>query len=77
MPKNLKGDPLRFLKVQFAAKYQGGPFEGKKFEKSRRVPKKLKEGPFSLGLEPVTAGFPVNRMKSVLKSGTSTMRSVV
>ena len=29
------------------------------------------------GLEPVTAGFTVNRIKFVLKSGTYTMRSVV
>ena len=50
-----KGDPLGFLKLQFAVKYQknlkGGPFGDKKnSKKSRTVTKKLKAGPYSLVL---------------------------
>ena len=44
-------DPLGFLALLFAAKYQEnlkvGPFEGKKIE-SHTVPKKIERGPFSL-----------------------------
>ena len=76
-----------------------GPFEGeKKSKKNRIVPKKIESRTVSKkiarksfwlrqGLEPVTAGFTVNRVKTVLtstrervksvKSGTYTMRSVV
>ena len=69
-----------------------GPFEGKKIGKSRTVPKKIERGDPSVssafanarksfwlkkGLETVTAGFTVNRVKSVLECGTYTMRSVV
>ena len=43
-----RGDPLGFLKLQFAAKNQkleGGPFgDKKKFKKSRTVAKKFKGG---------------------------------
>ena len=68
------------------------PFEGKKIEKKSHSAKKIERGDPSVssafanarksswlkqGLEPVTAGFTVNRVKSVLKSGTYTMRSVV
>ena len=77
---------------------KGGPFEGKEAKKSRTVSKqfervtqsqKIAQKRFWLkqGLEPVTAGFTVNREKTVLtstrervksvKSGTYTMRSVV
>ena len=43
-----RGDPLGFLKLQFAVKYQKtwrrDPLERKKILKSRTVPKKLKGG---------------------------------
>ena len=90
-----RGDPLGFLALQFAAKYQktwwGTLWRQKKFEKIA-VPKKIGRGDPSVssayanarksfwlkqGLEPVTAGFSVHRLKSVLKSGAHTMRSVV
>ena len=62
------------------------PLKAKK-SKSRTVPKKFEIGDRSCkcsksfwlkqGLEPVTAGCTVNRLKSLLKSGTYTMRSVL
>ena len=46
-----RGDPLGFLKLQFAAKYQktwGALWRPKKIsKKSRTVPKKIKGGPCS------------------------------
>ena len=87
-----KGDPLGFSKLQFATKYQGDPWKARKFRKKSQCRKKIERGEPSVssafanarksfwlkqGLEHVTAGFPVNRLKSVLKSGTYTMRSVV
>ena len=46
-----RGDPLGFLKLQFAVKsktLKGGPFGDKKIRKKALVPKKLKGGPYSL-----------------------------
>ena len=73
-----KGDPFDFLKLRFAAKFQktwrGIFWRQKKFEKkphsaeknwkSRTVPKEIARKSFWLkqGLEPVTAGFTVNRV---------------
>ena len=69
-----------------------GPFEGKKFEKKSHSAEKHERGDPSdssafanarkkfwlkQGLEPVAAGFTVNREKSVLKSGRYAMGSVV
>ena len=69
-----------------------GPFEDKKLEKKAHSAEKIeREDPsvssafanarnsfwLKQGLEPVTAGFTVNRVKSVLQSGTCTMSSVV
>ena len=67
-----------------------GPFEGKKSRSAKKMKvaqyRKNARKSFWLkqGLEPVTAGFTVNRIKTVLtstrervKSGTYTMRSVV
>ena len=42
-----RGDPLGFLKLQFATKYQkieGGPLATKIIRKSRTVPKKIQRG---------------------------------
>ena len=73
------GDPSGFLKFQFVAKFR---------QKNHTMPKKNERGDPSVssafakprksfwlkqGLEPVTAGFTVNRVKPVLKSGTYTM----
>ena len=43
-----RGDPLGFMKLQFAAKYQknlkGGPFGDKKFEKKTHSAEKIQRG---------------------------------
>ena len=93
VPKYIKGETLwafwHFSLLQnIKKKLEGGTFEviknskshrGPKKNESRTVPKKIARKSFWLmqGLEPVTAGFTVNRINSVLKSGTYTMRSVV
>ena len=49
--KKLKGGPFEVFQYPSVAKHQkieGGFFGGNFFEKSLKVPKKLKEGPFSL-----------------------------
>ena len=75
--KNLKGDPLKAKKnrkkVALCRKKirRGDPSISSAFANVR------KSFWLKQGLEPVIAGFPVNRLKSVLKSGTYTMRSVV
>ena len=71
---------------------KGDPLRPKNRKKSHSVEKKIERGDPSFssafvnaqkscwlkqGLEHVTAGFTVNQVKSVLKSGTYTMRSVV
>ena len=48
-----RGDPLSFLKLQFAVKYQKtcrGTLWRQQIRKSRTVPKKNKGGPYSLVL---------------------------
>ena len=49
--KHRREDPLKFLKLQFAAKYQkieGRTLWKQKNQKSRTVPKQMKGGHFSL-----------------------------
>ena len=89
MPKDVKGDILGFLKFQFVAKYQ--KIEEGRFGDTKFFEKKLKGDPsdssdsanaqksswLKQGLEPVTDGFSLNRLKSVLKSGTYRVSSVV
>ena len=77
------------LLQNFKKNLKVGPFEGKKIKKVAQCRKKLKEGISSVFanarksfwlkqvLEPVTARLNKNREKSVLKSDTFTMRSVV
>ena len=85
MPKkNEKGGPFGDKKI-----FEKKVAQGRKNGKSRTVPKKIARKSLWLrqGLEPVAAGFTVNRVKTVLtstrervksvKSGTYTMRSVV
>ena len=74
---------MGFLALQFAAKYQKnlkvGPFEDEKnLEKSRTLPKKIARKSFWLkqGLESVTAGLTVNRVKTVLTSTRERVKSI-
>ena len=76
----------RYLTLRWDGKVGRDPLKAKK-SKSRTVPKKFERGDrfckcsksfwLKQGLEPVTAGCTVNRLKSLLKSGTYTMRSVL
>ena len=83
---------LTFILLQNIKNGKGGLFgDKKKFrKKSHSAEKNRKAGPFSLvrfcggkssclkqGLEPPTAGFPLNLLKSVLKSGTYRVSSVL
>ena len=55
---------------------KGDPLKQRKFQKKSHSAEKNRErGPSGLG--PVTAGFHANRLKSVQKSGTYRVRSVV
>ena len=91
--KIVKGalDFLKIQFVAKYQKTEGGLFHAI-LKKSRTVQEKIRRGDHSVlsvfanarksfwltqGLEPVTAGFPVNRLKSVLKSGTCRVPSVV
>ena len=73
--KIVEGGPLGFLKIQSVAKKSKN--ERRDPSVSSAFPNTRKSFKLKQRLEPVTPGFPVHRLKSVLKSGTYTMRSVV